>query len=91
MPNNIIDEGRVPQTFNKGLMNLIPKVKCPMTLKQRRPLTISSILSGMFTSRSAEKMSGVAEREGHLSEASFGFRKKRSTADCVFLLNTAIA
>ena len=44
----------------------------------------------MFTSRMAGRMSKVAERENHLSDASFGFREGRSTVDCIFLLNTAL-
>ena len=71
-------------------MNLIPKVPNSLTLKQRRPLTISSVIIGMFTSRLAKEVSKVAECEGHLSDAGFGFRKGRSTVDCVFLLNTAL-
>ena len=51
--NEIIATGEVPEELNQGIMNLIPKVKSPMTLKQRRPLTISSIIVAIFTARSA--------------------------------------
>ena len=88
--NSIIKEGLVPESLNQGIMNLIPKEKSALTLKQRRPLTISSIIVGMFTSRTAKLLSKVAEREDHLSDSSFGFREGRSTTDCIFLLNTII-
>ena len=88
--NEIISTGEVPESLNQGIMNLIPKVKSPMTLKQRRPLTISSIIIAIFTARTAKCMSEVAEREGHLSQAAYGFRGGRSTTDCVFLLNSVI-
>ena len=88
--NSFLEDGKVPEVLNKGIMNLIPKQKCALTLKQRRPLTISSVLVGIFTGRMAKMMSKVAEREGHLSDAAFGFRKSRSTVDCLFLLNTAL-
>ena len=88
--NEIISTGEVPESLNQGIMNLIPKVKSPMTLKQRRPLTISSVIIAIFTARAAKCMAEVAEREGHLSEAAYGFRGGRSTTDCVFLLNSAI-
>ena len=71
--NEIIDCGEVPECLNKGIMNLIPKVKSPLTLKQRRPLTISSIIIGIFTARTSKLMAEAVEREGHLSEVAYGF------------------
>ena len=88
--NSIIEEGKVPECLNQGIMNLIQKEKSSLTLKQRRPLTMSSIIIGIFTSRMSKMMAKVAERENHLSDASYGFREGRSTVDCIFLLNTVL-
>ena len=35
--NAIIDEGEVPECLNQGIMNLIPKERSTLTLKQQRP------------------------------------------------------
>ena len=55
---------------------------------QYRPLTIPSNILRLLTVRLCSDMSSIAEEHQMLGPEQFGFRKKRSTIDAVFVLFT---
>ena len=55
---------------------------------QYRPLTIPSNMLRLLTVRLCDDMSSIAEEQQMLGPEQFGFRKKRSTIDAVFVLAT---
>ena len=61
-----------------------------MKVDEKRPLTVSSIILSIITKILNERMMEICEREGFFGEVQYGFRKKKSTTDCLFLLLAAI-
>ena len=71
-------------------MTLIDKKEPSLEVMKKRPLTVSSIVLSAVTKLLHKHMSAVCKQEGFLGSLQFGFRKKRSTTDCVFILLAAI-
>ena len=88
--NKMLASGEEPASLQTGLRTLINKKELAMEIMKKRPLTVSSIVLSVVTKLLHKCMSEVCEREGFLSSVQYGFRKKRSTMDCVFLLLAAI-
>ena len=59
-----------------------------MQPSQYRPITVPSNLLRLVTVRMADTMSKLAEDNGIHGPEQFGFRKKHSTLDAVFVLST---
>ena len=55
-----------------------------------RPITVPSNLLRLLTVRMCESMTSICEEEQILGQEQFGFRRKRSTIDAVFVLSTLI-
>ena len=55
---------------------------------QYRPITIPSNMLRLITVRMCVAMSSIAEEQQMLGPEQFGFRKKRSTMDAIFVLST---
>ena len=55
---------------------------------QYRPITIPSNMLRLLTVRMCGDMSSIAEEHQMLGPEQFGFRRKRSTIDAVFVLST---
>ena len=55
-----------------------------------RPITIPSNLLRLLTVRMCEIMTNLCEENNILGQEQFGFRRKRSTVDAVFVLSTLI-
>ena len=53
---------------------------------QYRPITIPSNLLRLVTVRVSQRMADIVEKNGMLGEEQFGFRRKRSTLDAIFVL-----
>ena len=60
-----------------------------MAPSQYRPITVPSNILRLLTVRMCSTMSEIAE-EHMLGPEQFGFRKKRSTLDAVFVLATML-
>jgi len=88
--NKCLVQGTSPECLNVGKMTLIDKKEPSMKISKKRPLTVSSHLLSVLTKLLARRMSKVCEREGFLGSTQYGFRKGRSTMDCIFLLLTAL-
>jgi len=88
--NQILSEGRVPESLQTGKMTLIDKKKPSLLVTGKRPLTVSSVLLSLITKIIHARMDPICEREGFYGPVQFGFRRGRSTSDCVFVLLAAI-
>ena len=90
MINGCLASVYVPSSLQTGKMSLIDKKEPSLDVKNKRPLTVSSVLLSVFTKLLHKRMNAVCEREGFYGEVQYGFRKNRSTTDCVFLILAAI-
>ena len=90
MINEILQEGKVPESLQTGKMTLIDKKKPSLLVSGKRPLTVSSVLLSIITKIIHSRMDPICEQEGFYGPVQFGFRKGRSTSDCVFILLSAI-
>ena len=88
--NEIPQEGRVPETLQTGKMTLIDKKKPSLLVSGKRPLTVSSVLLSIMTKIIHSHMDPICKQEGFYGLVQFGFRKRRSTSDCYFILLSAI-
>lgn len=61
-----------------------------MEPSQYRPITVPSNLLRLLTVRMCSTMSDIAEDHDMLGPEQFGFRRKRSTIDAVFVLATML-
>ena len=75
---------------NKVYKDFIPQGGDALQPSQYRPITISSNILKILTNRMNEKMMEIAEENKLLGPEQFGFRKKRSTTDAIFILSTLL-
>jgi len=90
MLNICIESGDVPEILNTGKMTLIDKKEPSLEVSKKRPLTVSSLLLSVLTKLLHERINLICERENLYGIVQYGFRKKRSTTDCVFIIINAI-
>ena len=88
--NEILHEGYVPDSLQTGKMTLIDKKEPSLDKQKKRPLTVSSVFLSVVTKLIHERMSTICEEQGFYGSVQYGFRKKRSTTDCVFIILAAI-
>ena len=88
--NHMLQQGYVPECLQTGRMTLIDKKQPSLLVTGKRPLTVSSILLNLFTKIMHDRMDKICEREGLYRPVQYGFRKGRSTSDCVLMLLSAI-
>ena len=88
--NNCFRDGDIPQVFNTGKMTLIDKKEPSLEITKKRPLTVSSVMLCVITKIIHARMNIICEREGLYGIIQYGFRKQRSTTDCVFIILSAI-
>ena len=84
--NEMLTSGEVATSLQTGRMTLIDKKGPSLEITKKRLLTVSSVILSIITKLFNKRMSAVCEREGFLGSTQYGFRKQRSTTDCVFLL-----
>ena len=83
--------GRLPEKFNNGLITLIHKKGPAELLSNYRPLTVNISMYGIYSRMLNNRLSAVTEDHNLLGEVQSGFRKDRSAADSLFILNTILA
>ena len=88
--NQVLAEGSVPQALLIGKMTLIDKKAPSLLVTQKRPLTVSCVMLSVITKVVHARMDKICESEGYYGNIQYGFRKGRSTSDCVFMLLSAI-
>ena len=90
MINICLESGDIPAILNTGKMTLIDKKEPSLEVSKKRPLTVSSLLLSVLTKLLHERMNVICEREDLYGIVQYGFRKQRSTTDCVFIIINAI-
>ena len=88
--NTVLSLEHFPSQWGKG--NVIPIFKSgdKRDVNNYRGITILSCLGKLFTKIVNKRLSKWAERERVLSESQYGFREKRGTVDCVFIVHGLI-
>ena len=88
--NTILDTGFFPSQWSVGVIVPVHKkgdVNDPLNY---RGITLVSCLGKLFTNIINERLNVWAEEMSILSENQFGFRKQKSTTDCIFILQGLI-
>ena len=88
--NTAFKEGQVPESLAVGKMTLIDKKAPSLFVKDKRPLTVSSVLLSVITKILHGRLDPICEAEGYYGAVQYGFRKNLSMSDCVFILLAAI-
>ena len=88
--NSILTEGEVPQALLISKMTLIDKKEPSLLVNKKRPLCVTSTLLSTLTKIVHSRMDRVCEQQGFYGSVQYGFRKGRSTTECVFMLLAAI-
>jgi len=88
--NESIQERRVPEILQIGKMTLMDKKEPSLEVAKKRPLTVSSVVLSVLTKIVHKRMNVICEREGFYGSIQYGFRQKRSTVDCVFMILAAL-
>ena len=79
-----------PDSWAKGIIVPIPKKGNKNDVNNYRGITLTSVFSKIFSNLLDTRLRTWAEENHVLSEMQFGFRKQKSTIDCVFILSSII-
>ena len=71
-------------------MTLIDKKEPSLEVAKKRPITVSSVMLSMVTKIVQKRMDSICEREGFYGPVQYGFRSRKSTVDCVFMILAAL-
>ena len=88
--NMMKDQCELPEKFNHGSITLVHKKGPVELLSNYRPLTVNISLYGIYSRVLNNRLSDVTELHDLLGEVQSGFRKDRSAADNIFVLNTIL-
>ena len=88
----MIDDQKVlPPKFNHGKVVLVHKKGPVEMLSNYRPLTVSISMYSIYSRMLNSRLTSVVEDHDLLGEIQSGFRKGRSGADNIFVLNTILS
>ena len=79
-----------PSEWAKGVIVAVPKEGDPNNVNNYRGSTLTSIFSKICSIRLDNILRVWSESNNLLSEFQFGFRKSKSTVDCIFVLSSII-
>ena len=89
--NLVFDTGIIPESWTLGMIQPIFKNKgSPHDPCNYRPITLISCLGKVFTQILNNRIQKYADEKDIINECQSGFRKKRSTADNMFILHNLI-
>lgn len=89
--NDIWKTGMIPESMKTIKVIAIPKPgKCPETIDGVRPLSMINCLSKTLNAAVLTEYQDFLENKKLLPTLSFGFRKKRSTTDCLNFVSNEI-
>ncbi|CAL1385032.1 unnamed protein product [Linum trigynum] len=78
---NFLQEGSFPESLNKTLIALIPKVKNPVSPKDYRPISLCTVLYKIFSKTIANRLKGILDNL--ICESQSAFVPGRSIVDNV--------
>ena len=89
--NLVFDTGIIPESWTLGMIQPIFKNKgSPRDPCNYRPITFNSCLGKVFTQILNSRIQKYVDEKDIINECQSGFRKKRSTADNMFILHNLI-
>ena len=88
--NFIFDSGCFPNMWSDGLLIALHKKGNYSNPENFRGITLLSALGKLFTRVVNNRLNMWAEQYSIYIEAQYGFRKGRSTTDCIFILQNVI-
>ena len=88
--NHVFRSGIFPQEWSEGILIPLYKKGNSATPSNYRGITLLSVLGKLFTRILNSRLDTWAENYGIYVEAQYGFRKGRSTTDCMFILHNMI-
>ena len=88
--NYVFNSGIFPSTWSDGLLIPLHKKGSQSNPENFRGITLLGVLGKLFTRIINSRLNVWAERYGIYVEAQYGFRKGRSTTDCIFILHNVI-
>ena len=88
--NHILYTGLYPHQWSIGIITPVHKGGSRNDPNNYRGITVLNTIGKIFTSILNSRIMDWAEERSLIPESQFGFRKNRSTIDCLFILNTGI-
>ena len=88
--NHIFATGCFPQRWSTGIITPIYKGGSRDEPTNYRGITLLNVIGKSFNSIILSRLTELAEERALIPESQFGFRKNRSTTDCIFVLNTIV-
>ena len=79
-----------PDSWTKGVIVPIPKKGDLNDANNYRGITLTSIFSKIFSILLDNRLRDWSEKSNILTDYQYGFRKGKSTTDCIFVLNSII-
>ena len=88
--NYMFENSVYPESWTKGIIVPVPKKGNLNDANNYRGITLTSIFSKIFSLLLDNRLREWAEENDLLSECQFGFRKQKSTVDCIYILHSII-
>ena len=88
--NYIFDHGIYPKSWAKGILVPIPKKGDKKDVNNYRGITLTSLFSKIFSNILDNRLRKWSENNNILNDCQFGFRKGKSTVDCIYVLSSII-
>ena len=88
--NYIFESGTYPQEWLKGIIVPIPRKGYLTDANNYRGITIMSVFAKLFSIILNNRLVKFAENSSQFNDFQYGFREKRSTTDCIFILHNMI-
>ena len=89
--NFMFEKAIYPESWTRGIIVPFPKKGNPNDVNNFRGITLTSVFSKIFSLLLDNRLRKWAEDNKVLSDFQFGFRKNKSTVDCVFVLSSMIS
>ena len=87
---HIFESGTYPQEWLKGIIVPIPKKDDLTDANNYRGITIMSVFAKLFSIILNNRLVKFTENSSQFNDFQYGFREKRSTTDCIFILHNMI-
>ncbi|MES9883266.1 MAG: reverse transcriptase family protein [Sedimenticola sp.] len=88
--NHLYSNCIYPESWTRGIVIPVPKKGDKRDPNNYRGITLTSIFSKIFSQMLDNRLRKWSEENSLLSSSQFGFRKNRSTVDCIFILQSII-
>ena len=88
--NQIFNSGEYPESWGRGIIAHIFKSGNANQAKNYRGITISNVLSKIYSQILLSRLNKWSEKYEILCKIQFGFQKGKSTSDCIFILHSII-